>query len=164
MSILIVYILAIISCVTSPCVNTSYHTTMCFSKPKQETAKMQKNLLDLKLSDEFEDTCDYLDIDSRNDLTVDNMSLTLMQLNIRGLINKTSLLNQLLIDSIGNVRTDIVLLCKTWLNSSNISRIDIPNYKLIGNVRTGKLGRGTGILIHKSLRCQERKDLDIESF
>ena len=54
-------------------------------------------------------------------------------------------------------------MCETWLNITNIDKVDIPNYKLFSNVRSGKIGRGTGILVHKSLRCRERKDLEIKS-
>lgn len=86
-----------------------------------------------------------------------------MQLNIRGLASKTSLLNQLITEDLCNIKADIVLLCESWLNSINISRIDIPNYKLFGNVRMGKLGGGACVLVHKSLSCQERKDLEVES-
>ena len=107
---------------------------------------MAKVPLDLRLSDEFENNCDYIKLDSRKELVSDNRSLTLIQLNIRGLTSKTSVLNQLLSENMGKIRPDTILLCETWLNSINLAKIDIPNYRLFGNVRS-----------------LERKDLEIES-
>ena len=73
------------------------------------------------------------------------------------------MLNELLSENIGSITPDVVLLCETWLNNHNINKVVIPNYKLIGNVRNGKIGGGTGILMHKSLKCREHKDLEIKS-
>ena len=33
----------------------------------------------------------------------------------------------------------------------------------MGNVRNSKIGGGTGVLVHKSLKCRERKDLEVLS-
>ena len=119
---------------------------MCFSKTTKENIQMAQVPLDLRVSDEFENNCDYIKLDSRKELVSDNRSLTLIQLNIRGLTSKTSVLNQLLSENMGKIRPDTVLLCETWLNSINLAKIDIPNYRLFGNVRS-----------------RERKDLEIES-
>ena len=101
---------------------------------------------------ELEDNCDYIDIEDRIKLSCDNRSLSLIQLNIRGLLSKSSALNLLLTENVGNIRPDLVLLCETWLNPNNFAKVDIPNYRLFGNVRSNKLGEGTGILVHKTLR------------
>ena len=63
----------------------------------------------------------------------------------------------------GDIKPDVVLLCETWLNNSNFNSVNIPNYKFIGNVRNGRIGGGTGLLVHKSLKCRERKDLEVSS-
>ena len=144
-------------------VNNSSHQIMCFSKMSKEKLDIVKILDNVKLSDEFEGSCDYIELESRKGLTSDPKNLTLIQLNIRGLISKTSALSELITENIGSIQPDVVILCETWLNITNITKIDIPNYKLIGNVRNGKIGGGTGILVHKSLRCRERKDLEIKS-
>ena len=101
---------------------------------------------------ELDDNCDYIDIEDRIKLGCDNRSLSLIQLNIRGLLSKSSALNLLLTENVGNIRPDLVLLCETWLNPNNLAKVDIPNYRLFGNVRSNKLGGGTGILVHKTLR------------
>ena len=43
-----------------------------------------------KLSDEFESNCDYMEMESIKELTSNNKSLALIQLNIRGLLSKTT--------------------------------------------------------------------------
>ena len=72
-------------------------------------------------------------------------------------------MNLLLTENIGNIRPDLVLLCETWLNPNNLAKLDIPNYRLFGNVRSNKLGGGTGILVHKTLQSRIRKDLEIDT-
>ena len=121
-------------------------------KEKLDVAQILDNV---KLSDEFKGSCDYIELESRKGLTSNPKNLMVIQLNIRGLISKTSALSELITENIGSIQPDVVLLCETWLNITNINKIDIPNYKLIGNVRNGMIGGGTGILVHKSLRCRE---------
>ena len=115
--------------------------------PKEKLDVVQF-LDNVKLSDELKGSCDYIELESRKGLTSNPKNLTLIQLNIKGLISKTSALSELITENIGSIQPDVVLLCETWLNITNINKIDIPNYKLIGNVRNGKIGGGTGILVH----------------
>ena len=58
---------------------------MYFSKTGAETLLTKQDSLNLRLSDEFEDNCDYIEFESRKDINADNRTLTLIQLNIRGL-------------------------------------------------------------------------------
>ena len=67
---------------------------------------------EFKLSDEFENNCDYVEIESRNELIPNTQSLALIQLNIRGLLSKTTLLKELLSNNLGNIQPDVVLLCE----------------------------------------------------
>ena len=145
-------------------VETKSYTNMCFSnepivgKPPPFTPDSTKLTIG-----ELEDNCDYIDIEDRIKLSCDNRSLSLIQLNIRGLLSKSSALNLLLTENIGNIKPNMVLLCETWLNPNNLAKVDIPNYRLFGNVRSNKLGGGTGILVHKTLRSRIRKDLEIDT-
>ena len=52
--------------------------------------------------------------------------LNVLQLNIRGLLNKQDRLVTLLHEH----KVDIALLCETWLNSNTKKLINIPNYKI----------------------------------
>ena len=145
-------------------VKTRSYTNMCFSnesivgKTPPFTPDSTKQTIG-----ELEDNCDYIDIEDRIKLYCDNKSLSLIQLNIRGLLSKSSALNLLLSENVGNIRPDLVLLCETWLNSNNLAKVDIPNYRLFGNVRSNKLGGGTGILVHKTVRSRIRKDLELDT-
>ena len=80
----------------------------------------------------------------------DPNSLTLIQLNVRGMIGKLTSLSHL-INNVGQAKIDAMLLCETWLNQTNYPKAKVPGYKLIGNIRSGKMDGGTGLLIHSSL-------------
>ena len=86
----------------------------------------------------------------------DPSTIRLLQLNIRGLVNKQDDLHKLLVDS----NTDIVLLCETWLNSCNVFRIDLPSYNFVYKNRLSKKGGGVGILIKDHLK---HRVLDVDS-
>ena len=73
---------------------------MCYSKLKSVSPGLHK-LLDSSTFCEIEDNCDYLDLDSRMQLSDDPNSLTLIQLNIRGMIGKLTGLSHLINDSVG---------------------------------------------------------------
>ena len=91
-------------------------------------------------------------IDHRNDLNI-------IQLNVRGLLNKQDHLNRL----IENTRTDVILLCETWLSSAKESLVNIESHKLTNIYRTDRIGGGVSILVNKTLRSRPRPDLRIES-
>ena len=61
------------------------------------------------------DTCDY--IHSMKNVDIDD--LIVLQLNIRGLLNKTALLTNLLTSCVENRAPDIVLLSETWLTPTS---------------------------------------------
>ena len=47
--------------------------------------------------------------------------------------------------------------------SSYYANTILPDYKLFGNIRLGRIGEGMGILIHNSLRYRQRKDLELST-
>ena len=109
----------------------------------------------LELSDLSKfDTCDY--IHSVKNVDVDD--LIVLQLNIRGLLNKISLLTNLLSSCVENRAPDVVLLSETWLTPTSPS-IDVDGYNFVHCCRSQKRGGGVGILISKSLRYTECKKI-----
>ena len=93
------------------------------------------------------DTCDYLHsvkYEHQDDLIV-------MQLNIRGLYSKISLLTDLLSSCADGRLPDVVLLSETWLTPAS-PPVTIPEYDLVHCCRPYKRGGGVGILVSKNLR------------
>ena len=112
---------------------------MCYSKLLNNEDPTIQKLNDLNTSYQTEDTCDYLDLDSRKQLADKPNSLMVIQLNIRDMIGKLTGLSHLILDNIGKAKTDVVLLCETWLNQANYANALIPGYKFFGNIRTGRI-------------------------
>ena len=106
----------------------------------------------------------YNDIDEIKDLNPSNKNLTVLQFNIRSLLSKQNDFNYILTRLHTNKSLPkIILLCETHLNDSKIHHINIPNYNTLSCNRTDKMGGGVAILIHKSLRYKEWKDLNQHS-
>ena len=119
------------------------------------------NDYDLGFNSEHFDCCDYIDYDQLSGpIKKDKTSLSIMQLNVRGLLNKQDTLNRLLCKINETENLDMVLLVETWLKKSTVKRINIPGYTFMGSHRDGKKkGGGVGILIAQHIHWRERKDL-----
>ena len=100
------------------------------------------------------DTCDY--VYSLKDVHVDD--LVIIQLNIRGICSKTSLLTSLLNSCVEGRAPDIVLLSETWL-TPNSPNVTIPGFDFIHCDRTHKRGGGVGMLISEKLRYTTCKSI-----
>ena len=103
--------------------------------------------------------CDYVDFESINELKPTNNDLSIMQLNIRGLLNKQDRLNEI----INECQADAILLCETWLKKQTECLVKESSYKLYSIVRRDKKEGGVGILVHKNLRTRLRPDLHVET-
>ena len=105
-------------------------------------------------------TCSYVEPDDlpmlsnpcRNDLAV-------MQLNVRGLMNKQHLLKEILLTT----KPDVVLLCETWLTTYTQNLLDIPGYKCNHKIRKDRIGGGVSVLVRANLRSRQREDLCVET-
>ena len=119
---------------------------------------------DLGFNHEQKDCCDYVDyVDCSEDPPKrDKSGLSVMQLNIRGLLNKQENLKNLLDRINKHENLDVVLIVETWLKKSTTKKIDIPGYTFTGSHREGKKkGGGVGILIANQLQWRTRKDLTL---
>ena len=103
--------------------------------------------------------CKYLEIEQVERQQNNRNDLSIVHLNIRGLLNKQDQLKRLIIDT----EADIILLCETWLTQIKESHIDLPTHKLTSKHRPDRIGGGVGILVHKNLRSRARPDLQIET-
>ena len=105
--------------------------------------------LDLGFNNDTVDSCDYLDYgELTRDRSVMN-NLTVLQLNIRGLLNKQDKLKNLLNDIKNDSRVDVAMLVETWLNKNNSKRVKIPGYQFYGFHRKQKKGE---VLVFSSAR------------
>ena len=100
--------------------------------------------------------CEYVEINGSPQLKKEKSDLRIIQLNIRGLMNKQDQLQRLL----AITDTDAILVCETWLTKIKEKLVDITGYKLESKIRTDKLGGGVGIIINKHLRSRPRPDLE----
>ena len=100
------------------------------------------------------DTCDYI-YSVKHARTED---LIILQLNIRGLYSKVPLLTDLLSSCVEGRSPDVVLLSETWLTPSS-PPVLIDSYDLVHRCRVHKRGGGVGILVSKSLKYKECKDI-----
>ena len=132
-----------------------YICSLCFD--------MNTDRIDLGFNDEYIDHCDYIDYnDFVSDKNKANRStLTVMQLNTRGVLNKRDPLKLLLNDIKKDSRVDIVLLVETWLNKTNAKRFMIPGYKFLSSHRKNKKGGGVGVLVSQEFDCRPRPDLSM---
>ena len=124
--------------------------------------------IELGFSQSSTDFCDYLDLDdidtncqAQNYSCKVPNSLGILQLNIRGLLNKQDQLNCLIKQLRHEGPIHVILLVETWLKKNQGKRIHIPGYKFYGAYRNGKRGGGTGILISHNMISRERKDLSM---
>ena len=103
--------------------------------------------------------CDYVDVEQLEGLRPNKYDLSVLQLNIGGLLNKQGQVRDLM----NNGTTDVVLLCETWLNKETEALVSFDNYKFFSNPRKSRIGGGVAILTDKSLRSRPRPDLHVES-
>ena len=123
---------------------------------------MEYNHVDLGFNDSYVDHCDYLDYSKLTTKHEQHAYLTILQLNVRGVINKRDRLTDLFRDIRNDHRVDVALLVETWLNKHNAKRFKIPGYQYYGSHRKNKKGGGVGVLISQDLDCRTRKDLSLD--
>ena len=89
------------------------------------------------LSSELEiPLCDYRDVDRLDEFRPNKNDLSIMQLNIRGLLNKQGRLLELIKKS----QTDAILLCETLLNKETETLVALDTYNLFSNHPKDRIG------------------------
>ena len=82
--------------------------------------------LDLGFNNDIVDSCNYLDYAEQTKDRNDKNNLTVLQLNIKGLLNKQDKLKNLLNNIKNDSRVDVAMLVEIWLNKNNGKRVKIP--------------------------------------
>ena len=98
--------------------------------------------------------CDYFELDDNQTWSSKSHDLTIMQLNIRGLLGKQNQLRNMINSICGINKTDIVLLQETWLTKESIEKINFPGYKHFAAHRPKKKGGGVSILVNDELKSR----------
>ena len=94
--------------------------------------------LELGFNNEIIDACDYLNYSELTKDKSDKNNLTVLQLNIHGVLNKQDKLKNLLNDILKDSRVVVAVLVETWLNKSSVNRLKIPGYHFFGSHRKHK--------------------------
>ena len=88
-----------------------------------------KSLNDHLSIDGLNDHCDYVESSRIKDIHSNDRDLSVLQLNIRGLLNKQCQIKQFLSCDNVSLPIDVVLLCETWLKPTTSELFNLPNYK-----------------------------------
>ena len=134
---------------------------MCHSKTFN--AEKYTSLNEQLSLDGLNDHCAYIKPSLIKELHTQNTDLGVMQLNVRGLLNKQSQIKNLLSDDNVLIPIDVLLLCETWLKPSTLDLVALPNYKAFHNTRKDCIGGGTSILVNDKIRSRDRRDLLVET-
>lgn len=94
-------------------------------------------------------------------ITHSNNNFSLLHLNVRSLMHKTTDINMLLHDS--GVDFNVLAITETWLNDVSAPSVQIPNYQFSYKNRSSKLGGGVGFFIRQDLTYITRNDLSLMS-
>ena len=113
------------------------------------------------LHDYSRDLCNYSGMDSL-ELDSTNHLFRVIQLNIRGFVNKQGKLLRLLHALGGLNKVNAVTLNETWFRAETDKYIIIPGYDWIGKCRQGKKGGGVGILVSNDQQYRRREDLELK--
>ena len=109
---------------------------------------------------DLSDFCNYIEVADTKSLEIEDTDLTVLQLNIRGLLGKQKELSKLLFELIGKNKIDVIILCETWLTKESKKRVSMPGYTYHGHYRKHKKGGGVGFLISDEINFSARPDYD----
>ena len=114
----------------------------------------------LDLQSEHEDNCHYTDLAN---VCVSSKNLTVLHLNIQGLLSKMSDLKSYLSDMLKQgIFPTVILLCETFLNKNTVNLCKIKSYDLITKHRGTQKGGGIAIYVHESVSYTRRADLEFD--
>ena len=86
---------------------------MCLQRPKDLIDNLGNRLEPLDFVDEDNDTCDYFDLNDEFNWTCTENDFTVLQINVRGLLNKQNDLLKLANKIAGKQKIDVIILQET---------------------------------------------------
>ena len=139
----------------------SHQSITSFSSPRDFVLKDEiLPSFDLAIDELTMSYCEYTDPTTVLLLPAEPNTLTIMQLNIRGMVNKQDDLSALL--KIKHI--DVVLLCETWLNANNTSHVNIPGYNFIYCNCEKHTGSCVAILVKDCLKFRKWQAFESNEF
>ena len=134
---------------------------MCFTKIVHNNVQdnLGQDLTELKFGKNYDDICDYIEYDGLQKVKSTLNDLSVIFVNIRGILSKQVRLSNFLKHCLGQKKVDVIILAETWLTKLNCDQINIPGYKFTGKHRPNRNGGGVGFLISEDLRFKVRDDL-----
>ena len=116
------------------------------------------NTRQLDLDFDHTDECQYYPDDHK--FNHDAGDFSVIQLNVRGLLGKTSKFAQLLNRCREQRQLDVAILNETWLTDRTEKMINIEGYQLETVNRDNRKGGGVGFLVSKYVKYKRRRDLE----
>ena len=111
----------------------------------------------------YSDNRDYIELEDCKDIYHNTHDLSVIEINIRGLVNKQYELLYLLQSITQMKQVDVVILIETWLTKDSEGKLKLPGYEYVGLPRCHKKGGGVGFLIQRDLKYKHRFDLHVTS-
>ena len=96
---------------------------MCYSKLLN--VNNGRSLTDQISVDGINDHCNYIESSSIKELHTRNTDIGVLQLNVRGLLNKQTQIKHLLSNDNVSLPFNVILLCETWLKPSTVDLFDL---------------------------------------
>ena len=107
--------------------------------------------------------CEYFDLDKFSLIKGSLVnSFGIMHFNIRGLAGKINELQNLITTAKEQgVLLHVILLCETFIKDLHVNYCNIEDYDFVYSNRSGRMGGGIGIYVHKTVDYIERPDLNV---
>ena len=131
---------------------------MCVIPIDKGKDNLHRTIYDSTIANDYDDNCDY--VDNVSHIQGVDGKLTVIQLNVRGILGKQDSLTELLLNTGKDYAIDICIVNETWLTEDNAKLLKVNEYAYEGSHRVGKKGGGVGILSHNSLKYTRRYDLE----
>ena len=114
----------------------------------------------LDLQSKHEDNCHYTDLPN---VCASRKNLTVLHLNIQGLLSKISDLKSYLSDMLKQgIFPTLILLCETFLNKNAVNLCKIKSYDLITKHTGTRKDGGIAIYVHESVSYTRCADLEFD--
>ena len=129
-----------------------YTIMMCLSNNVKERlfdSKLYLESLENHSKGPTTDYCEYIELSDCKDIAVGNNDLSVLELNVRGLVNKETEIYMMLKLLTQMSSIDIGILVETWITKESESCISLSGYSYVGKLHLHKKGWWCWVLDHR---------------